>query len=249
MEKIRLLPMKFKLLSFCLIVVGWSGICHAKALEVGCLDFPPYYVVKEGGIVEGGVYVDFLKEVLNKIGVEYTVAGYPPSRLYNNVAEGKTNIWMGTVGVAAYADKVIVSPEKITNIELRVYTMGDVVPLKSKDELKGKKLISIYGYNYGGLIKFLEDPANNITLDPSPSHEAGFKKLMGKRGDYLLDYKMPAEKVMAEMNLKPSDFQHGEIMNIEIYFNINKDTPDAEGLMTKMMDAFHTLKAEGKASF
>ena len=228
-------------------VLFWSGNAPAQELEVGCLDFPPFYVVKADNPPEGP-YIDFLKDVLNMVGEKYRIVGYPPARLYHNLAIGKTNIWMGTKGVAAYEGKVIVSPEKITDIHLRVYAIGNKPLPKSMEDLKGKTLIAIFGYNYGGVVKYLTDPANNITLDTASTHELALRKLFGGRADYLLDYKEPVEKTLKGMSPLP-DLRYSELSKIELYFNISKSTPNAEALMQKMMDAYHALRTANKIPF
>lgn len=247
-NKITIATISILLLTSSLIIGFTENVTPQRPIEVGCLDFPPYYIVKSENEVEG-IYIDFLKALLDRIGISYTVAGYPPPRLYANLAAGRTNLWMGTVGVAAYADKVIVSPEKVTDITLGAYSIGDTATINSIAEMRDKKIITIQGYNYGGLIQSLEDPANGIILDPSPNHESGLKKLLAKRGDYLLDYKEPAEQAMSKMKISPSHVRFGQISTIEVYFNINKKTPDAAGLMTKMMDALRAMKEEGTTPF
>lgn len=225
-----------------------SGYSETPVLQVGCVDFPPYYSTNKDTKKLEGILIDFLKQLLDRASLKYDIVMYPPARLYANLAMGKTNIWLGTTDVDVYADKVTISPEIILNIHLRIYTVGDNPLPKLKTELNGMSIISIHGYNYGGLIAYLKDPANKITLDPSPSHKSAFQKLTLGRGEYVLDYKEPTEKTLLTIPPIPH-LKFSDIMVIPIYFNINKTTPDANGLMKKMMDTYHVLKAEGKLPF
>lgn len=219
-----------------------------QVIEAGCLDFPPYYEINaDTGDVEG-IITDFMKQLFARAGIKYNMTMYPPARLYDNLAKGKTNIWLGPAGVATYANKVDVSSVVILKIHLRVYTVGDKPLPKSKAELNGMKLITVNGYKYAGFIRYLTDPANKITLDPSPSHKNVFKKLIMGRAEYALDYKLPSDKVLKSMQPTP-DIRFSDMIVIPTYFNINKNTPDAKGLMKKLVDTFHILKAENKLQF
>jgi len=225
-----------------------SGMSETQVLKVGCLDFPPYYGTNNDTKELEGILIDFLKQLLDRASLKHDIIMYPPARLYANLAMGKTNIWLGTTGVDVYADKVTISPEIILNIHLRIYTVGDNPLPKSQTELNGMSLITIHGYNYAGFIEYLTDPANKITLDPSPSHQSAFQKLTLGRGEYVLDYKEPTEKTLLTIPPIPG-LKFSDIMVIPIYFNINKNTPDAKDLMKKMMDTYHLLKAEGTLPF
>jgi len=230
------------------LVFAEKGITETKVLEVGCLDFPPYYSTNNETKEVEGLFIDFLKQLFERADLKYNIVMSPPARLYNDLATGKTNIWMGTTGVDAYADKVNLSPEKILDIHLNVYTVGDNPLPTSKTELNGMPLTTIQGYNYAGLIKYLKDPANKITMNAAPSHESAFKMLAAGRGKYVLDYKEPAEKALQAIPAIPN-LKLSQIIVVPIYFNINKNTPDAEALMAKMMDTYHLLKAENKLPF
>lgn len=247
------IPLSIALFASCLMFVhlyAFTSRCAAEtqALEIGCLDFPPYYLMnKETGEVEG-IIIDFLKKMFDRIDTPYAIYMYPPARLYKNLARGKTNIWVGTTGVEAYADEVIVSPEKILDINLRVYTIGDNPLPEKKTDLNGMKLLTIQGYNYAGLITYLKDPGNSITIDESPSHEHALKKMVVGRGEYLLDYKEPVDKALA--NMPPVDgLKSSPLIVIPVYINISKRTPDAEGLMKTMMDTYYIMKKEGELPF
>lgn len=217
----------------------------AAPIEIGALDFPPYYVVENNTDIKGGLLVDWLKMMCEKAGIEYTLKGYPPKRLYTNVGDGTTNLWLGTLGVAEYEGKTLVSPKQLIDIHLEVYTLGDEASLpKTVDDLKGKSLITIFGYNYAGVLKFLNDPANNIKTEPAKTHENAFKMLQVGRAPFVLDYKEPASDTLAKINIP--GIKKSTIKVVPLYINISNKTPDAQALMDKLMKAYDELKAEGK---
>ena len=94
----------------------------AEPLEVGALHFPPFYVVKSHDYVEGKLMVT-VAEILKRASINYVVKSYPPKRLYQNVANGETDIWVGNKEVPVYEGKIIHSDVPVMRAELRVYTM------------------------------------------------------------------------------------------------------------------------------
>lgn len=222
-----------------------SGYAFSAPLEIGALNFPPYYNVENESVVTGGYYVDMLKMVFDKAGLEYVFRGYPAKRLYMNVASGTTQIWMGTLGVAEYEGKTIVSPKKISEINLAIYFKGSdgFVP-KSLEDLKGKSVITIFGYNYGGDVRFLEDPRNEIKAEPAKTHEAAFRMLQVGRAPFVLDYTEPASEVLSRLNIQ--DIKKSDIKTLGMYIHISNKLPDAQAIMDRLMKAHGDLIAEGK---
>ncbi len=68
--------------TFFLLVFAISA--NAAPLEIGALDFPPYFILENNSKVKGGIHIDMLKMMFEKVGIEYTLKGYPPKRLYTN---------------------------------------------------------------------------------------------------------------------------------------------------------------------
>ncbi|MDM8517578.1 transporter substrate-binding domain-containing protein [Desulfobacterales bacterium HSG16] len=220
-------------------VVFSFSTAKADELKVGVLNFPPFYMYEKGKEIGGSMF-ELLKKILDHIGVQYKIAGYPPPRLFNNLKNGDTNIFMGIKGIEAYDKDVLYSDMATEQIDVRVFTRGDVPMPQDINGLKGKTIITIRGYSYGGIITFLKDPANEITLDPTSKHILAFRKLQHKRADYLLDYKGPADNVL--QTFSKSDIQEHSIMRIDVYIIISKKTPNASELMRRMEKAYTELK-------
>jgi len=215
----------------------------AQEIKVDVFNFQPFYIAEEGQ-EPSGIFVDYLKVALERCNLSYVIKGYPPKRVYNNLAEGKSDIFLGVKGVPELEGNVLYSDQKITEIDLRIYARQDTPILKTKEELKGNKIITIRGYSYGGFIKYLEDPANSIKIDASNSHELAFKMLQGKRADYLLDYSAPAETTLK--SVKIPGIQNHSISRLDVVVIVSKQAPDAESLLNRLEQAFVDLKKEGK---
>jgi len=226
-------------------VVCMGQPASSTPLEVGMLDLPPYYVLGNNEEVKGGIFVDMLTKVFDRAGLEYKFAGYPPKRLYSNLGKGITHIWMGTLGVEEYEGKTLVSDQKMGEINLHVFSRNRIPQLpKNLDELKGKSVITIFGYNYGGVIKLLEDPASGIVLEPAKTHESAFLMLKMDRAEFVLDYIEPAGDALSRMQLP--NLTHAPITVIPLYLHVSKTLSDSRQIMDKIMKAYDDLKKEGK---
>jgi polar amino acid transport system substrate-binding protein len=214
----------------------------AEPLKVGVLDFPPFYIVNSETDVAGSM-TDVIRKTLDKAGIKYVLNGYPPKRLYKNLTDGTTDLFMGIKGVPDYEGQVLYGDVETQEIEIRLYTLKDKPLLKSIDELKGKKVITQRGYGYGGMIKFLEDPKNSITTDPTDGHDLAFKKLLKGRSDYVLDYNQPAEATIAKE--KFSGLAYSSLKTLKIQFIVSKKTPDATNVLQKIEAAYLSLKKSG----
>ncbi|MBF0228407.1 MAG: transporter substrate-binding domain-containing protein [Desulfamplus sp.] len=214
----------------------------AQEFEVGVFNFPPFAVIEEGK-EPSGILIDYIKPILKKCNLTYSIKGYPPKRLYKYLADGETEIALGVKGVPELEGNVLYSNEKITDIDLRVYSRAETPPIKTKEDMHGKRIITIRGYSYGGFIKYIENPATKIVADVTNGHELAFKKLQAQRADYVLNYSLPSEKALKSINIP--GIQSYSISSLELFFIVSKKSPDAENLLKKLEQAFIELKKEG----
>lgn len=214
------------------------AVADDRTYHVGILDFPPYSVIEKSGAYKG-IMVDLMEKVLKHAGIPYTVKGFPQKRLFSNLSTGKTDIYMGTKGVPFYQGKVIFSDFAVAELDLRVYARKGTPLIQTIEQLKDKRVIVIMGYGYGGLVRFLKDPVNHITMDPSRTHTLAFRKLKAKRADYVLDYRRPASIAIEDVGIE--SVQSHSISKLGIYFIVSKKTPGAAGLMERMEKAYKSL--------
>lgn len=229
-------------LIFCFMFSSTTIAEQPSKYIVGILDFPPFYVVKSESDVSGSM-TEIVKKTLNKAGINYTITGLPPKRLYKSLAEGYVHIWMGIKGVPDYDEQVLYSKIQTQTIDICVYTLTDKPPVNSLQDLKGKKILTIRGYGYGGIIKFIEDPMNNVVVDATDGHELAFKKLLKNRSDYLLEYRQPAEVTITKEKI--TGLKRYDLKSIPIQFIVSKKAPDAENLLKKIDTAYLKLRVSG----
>ena len=85
-------------------------------------------------------------------------------------------------------------------LELHAWHLNTTETLKTFDQIRHKRVIVISGYNYGGLMSWMEKQSD-IALTEAPDHRAAIDMLKRNRGDYLLDYRQPVQELL----LAPGD--------------------------------------------
>jgi len=221
-------------------LVCFPGSKKASEMNVAIIHFPPYYIC-DGSKPVGGIYVDLLRVVLDTSGIKHKLECFPPQRYYYNISEGNSPLTINIKGSKELEGKVIYSSLALPGLELRAYKANNSdESISKKEQFIGKKIIVVRGYNYGGLLKYLEQPENKIDLVIAPSHLAGFKMLKAKRGEALLNYRHSAEDVSKETNIE--NIEYGVLYKLDGYFILNQNYPDAEQVMRKIETAYLSLK-------
>ena len=233
---------KTKALIF-LISLLLSHSLWAVDIKVGVLHFPPFYILEEDQPVKG-VYAELTRNILDKAGLSYTITGYPPKRFYQNLGLGVTNLFIGVKGSKLIEGKVSYSNTVLRGLELRSYFRTRTVPAKSKEDLKNQSVIIIRGFGYGGLIRYLQDPANNIHLVVVGSHKTAFKMLQAGRGEYLLNYRESAEQALDGLDF--DNLNYKVISQIPAYFILNNQLNNKGEIMSRLEKAYHDLRKNGE---
>jgi len=179
--------------------------------------------------------------LLTRANLPWRATPYPAPRLFKNLQDGSTAFSI-LVRAPQLEQCCLFSKTPIYGTELNVYYQGDKPPIRSRNDLPGKRVITIRGYSYGGLLKFIEDPANRIDNEAAPTHKAGFEMLAAGRGDYLIDYASAAREILAEAPLR--HLNHQTLDRLDIYLVLSRQYPDAENLMARLEAIARTLKIE-----
>ncbi len=222
-----------------------------EKVQVGVMHFPPYFVVENNFKVLGGYFVDYVKMAFTKAGVEYEIKGYPAKRLYQNLGEGTVQAFVGLIGVPEYDGKTLVSPEKIAEVVLEIYSIevsnSNSPAIQSIEDLIGKSVIVINGYTYGGLKTFVDDPKNKITVMETSNYDSALSMLAAGRAPYMLGYKEVTDEALAVGKI--NRLKRFVIKILPIHVHVSKNTPQAQILLNKLDRAFIELKAEGKMPY
>ncbi len=176
--------------------------------------------------------------LMKRAGLSWHAMPYPAKRLFDNLKNGTTNFSI-LVRAASLAECCIFSEKPVYSTTLNVYSIGDEPAIASRMDLIGKHIITIRGYSYAGLRKFISDPVNKITNEIAGTHKAAFEMLKDQRADYLLDYASAAHDILSKNPIK--GIQSTPINQLDIFLVLSKSYPDAENLMIKLEKIASTL--------
>lgn len=202
-----------------------------NSLEFGLFNMPPFYTLEDGKPA-AGICVEVMEGLLRSAAIPYHMKVYPTARLYFNLASGKTDLFVGIKEVAEYKDKVLFSEAPVADAELGIYYREGTLPIQSKSDFVGKRIIVVRGYSYAGLIKYLEDPKNNIRLEVTDSHQDALNMLEMRRADYFLDYTMTVEDLLLEH--PELHIRHTVYNTFPLYLIVSRNTPGAEEIMGRL---------------
>jgi ABC-type amino acid transport substrate-binding protein len=179
--------------------------------------------------------------VLMRAGIPWHPAPYPAPRLYRNLQDGTTRFSI-LVRAPQLESCCLFSRNPVYRTELNAYFIGAKAPVAAREELAGKRVITIRGYSYGGLLQFINDPANRVENEVAPTHKAAFEMLAAGRGDYVIDYASAAREILAESPVR--DLRHRVLDRLEIHLVLSRAYPDAEVVMSRLEAIVHELKVD-----
>lgn len=215
-------------------------------IKAGSTSFPPFYVVN-GDQSASGIYLDIMEKTLQHAGIKYRLDIYPTKRLYRNLGNGETELFLGIKGSPEYDKDVLYSSTAISQIQMRIYAIGDTPLPKTKEDINNHKIITMRGYGYGGLASYFADPKNNIEMTSTSKHRSSFLMLKDKRADYVINYKHPSESALA--NLEISDLKYTNFYDAKVYFIISKALPNANEVLRKLEIAYLDLVTRGELEY
>lgn len=228
----------------CLALV--SGPAHTQptreTLIVGYVDVPPLAYEETDGRAEG-VFIDLTRRVAEEAGYDLNFRYLPVSRTYYYLRTGGIDIWPGVTDVPALKGEVLESFVSPLPFQLSAWGMAKMPPVLHFDDLKGKRLILISGYTYGGLAKHLESTPG-ILITEAPNHLAALAMLNRGRGDYLLDYQDPVKAVLKEFPVRGVREYPVRIRNAAWIFSLAN--PRSARLRDEFDDAYLRLAERGE---
>lgn len=185
--------------------------------------------------------------MFKEAGIEWRSTAYPAKRLFKHLKEGVTPFTM-LVRAPSLQECCLFSENPVTSTELRVYRRPGTPQISSQKDLAGKKVITIRGYSYGGLGRFIRDEKNGVAIQEATNHMAAFQLFERNRGDYIIDYTGPAEEVLAKNPV--GSIAYDVLTRLDVFLVLSKDYPDASNLLKKLekivagLDASEILKAK-----
>ncbi len=210
-------------------------------LIMGHIEFPPHYYTDARGQARGHL-IEQAHLLADRAGYRLVFRSYPTRRITQLLAEGKIDIILGQNTIASHAQKILTSGITVDRISLRAYSTQQLPPLKQKEDMQGKKILILNGYDYGGWAAYIKDPGNGIHYTTARDHQQALRILTSRDIDYLLDYKLSVEQALQKLPLqqRPSLY-FNELFDLPARILVSKKTPGAREILEKFETAFRQL--------
>ncbi|MBC7905638.1 MAG: transporter substrate-binding domain-containing protein [Rhodospirillaceae bacterium] len=222
-----------------LCLAAWSAPA-AEPIKIGCVEFPPLSYTDSAGKPSGKA-VTLVTTILDRAGLPWEAKCYPGARLVASVRDGTAHVAV-LIRHPELADAALYGHLPMAYLDLEGYRLSSQPPLGRMENTRGKSIILLRGYGYGGWIDFFKDPANNIHISYADTHQAAFKMLNNRHGDYLVDYRDPASLALGETRVP--HLRHELLTRLETYFLVSKKAPDADILLRRIEDGFKQMGAK-----
>lgn len=181
--------------------------------------------------------------LFSEAGIEWQARPLPAKRLFKYLKEGVVPFTM-LVRAPGLESCCLFSEHPVSSTELRVYRRHVTQAVREKEDLAGKRVITIRGYSYGGLGKYLRDPRNKVEMQEAASHAEAFLLFERGRGDYLIDYQGPAEEILREQQVV--DAVYDTYKRLDVFLVLSRTFPDAPAVLKQLETVVAKLPFDGK---
>lgn len=211
----------------------------AETVKVGCVEFPPFTYTGVDGRPTGKA-IELVSAILTRAGLPFEIQCYPGARLMASLRDGSSHLAM-LIRHPDVTEAALYGRLPMAYLELDAYRLAATPPLGGIENTRGKSVIVLRGYGYGGWIDFFKDPANGLRLSYADSRDAAIRMLAGGHGDYLIDYADPASGVLAQAAVP--GLQGETLARLETYFLVSKKAPEAAALLRRVENIFVQMGA------
>lgn len=227
------------------IVLGVLALFSvAKASEemrFAYFHFPDFTYTDDDGLPAGSVN-EISANLAERAGYRWIGTELPPRRFSAAIARGDEHAAIVTPALLK-ADHVFVSEEDAATVRLMAYTLEGARPVRSLDDLQGRAAILRFGYSYGGIRSFFDEPRNGVVITgEAHSTKQAVDMLAAGRGDVLLEYPnhirhLPAERKLVRL------IGH-DLRRIPLFLIVSKRAPSAEEKFTRLSAALRAFNRE-----
>ncbi|MFQ3248376.1 hypothetical protein [Glaciecola sp.] len=240
MHKLLLVLITFVLTTtsaLCLNGKHEPSVPESFVLQWGFVYMPPLAYQDEEGKTKGEL-AEMMTAVSKLSGIAHEPMQFPNARAIFNLNQKKINFAIGMKSLIDNKEGFITSTFPVSKVQLLIVHLEETEAVNSIEELKGKDLVLLSGYTYGGLRgKFEEIAANTFNVD---NHNRAIEGLKLKRGDYALLYKTSSEFSLGNNN--PADFKSTIVGEVELFFMLNKNVEQSSLIMQKLESSFLCYK-------
>jgi len=225
-----------------------------QALVLGGPIFPNGWMYDNNGKV-AGLRLEFFGKIARHAGYKWRGKLFPAKRLMTNLVQGRVDVSMLVLNPMLNNPTLILTgKEPIYTENLNIYSPKYPSSVRFRTDLRGKQIVVMRGYGYGGFKDWLNDPQNQIQQVEVDGFDQAISMLIKRNLDYALLYDLNFEAGMADLEVQNRTDVLTQAKNLNVtnwakvpvYFHLSrKALPDAEQILASLMQSFHTLQKEG----
>lgn len=212
-----------------IICLSISFNVSANSLRVAYVDAPPYSY-QDAERNAQGMLIDAYREIILAIGKQPEFIYLPHRRQIDFIEKGKVDTWAGQKNSQVNDDLFLVSESPLFLMEMQVYWKEGSQSIDNLIDLKGKSIILISSYSYGGNHETLAKKSKQAIY--VINHEEGFDKLLSSDDYYLLGYKKISDSVINKFSLE--NVNRASLATYHLHLKLAKKYPKSVDVMNRI---------------
>lgn len=230
------------------LATEWAAAAETETVNgrpvvrIAYTQFPPIEYQDQHGQAAGSI-IELTRKVAREAGYEPRFELLPVSRIYLYLKNGTIDLWPGLTNIPELEGQVLESWASPLTVQLSAwFEQGTPAPAQLGD-LRGRTLIVIGGYTYGGLLQWLVEN-QQVRVTEAPNHRSAMDMLKRGRGDYVLDYREPVREILSAEPAR--GLQEVRIRERDAAWLYSLASPRAAILREAFDDAFLRLVQKGE---
>lgn len=204
----------------CLLCIVHTGNAHAKKLNIGYIEYPPYYFTNSQNVPDGKL-IKFTTEIMTKAGIDFAYRKLPSQRVLKSI---KRRQYIASIGWFKTKQR-----ETYANFSLPIYTnhpVGALINKKTADRFTSFKTLKkimqsdkftlglIAGHSEGGYIDSLTKAYPHKIQFITGRQTQLVKMLHASRLDLVLLPQEEVSTIVKDAGLYMQDFSFLELSDV-----------------------------------
>ncbi len=207
-------------------------------LIMAYIEFEPYYYTDAEGKARGHL-IDLARKLADQAGYQIEARSFPTRRAAQMLATGQVDLFLGRPTLTQHTNALLVSKQVVDHIRLQVFSTEPRPPLQGKSSLKGKKVVILRGYSYGGWTDYIKNPVNDVNYLLANNRQQALRILTGRGMDYLLDYELTLKQALARIG--GPQLYANDIFQLNVHIMVSKSVNNAAALLEEFEAAYRKL--------
>ncbi|MDV7340384.1 transporter substrate-binding domain-containing protein [Terasakiella sp. A23] len=218
-----------------LLLVGLYGPAQSEdVVKVGIFDFPPFYTVTPQQTYEG-LLIDYSRAEFEKAGLTPAYKIFHTPVLMKRLVNGDVDVGM-LIKHPLLIGNTLYSQKPISSIHLVAYRGKNTAHIESHTDLQGKKVLTLSGYGYGGLLKKVKALETAPYIIEASDIDSGIDMLLAGRADYFLSYLKPSKAIAQRKGFEAetSWLVADSISKFDVFWVVSKKAENPDEILRKL---------------